>query len=276
MILDGKSLAKSLRKELKQEVAAMDSPPGLAVVLVGDDPASHVYVTKKGKACKRIGITSEIYKLPAQSSQEEVLELIQELNDKETIHGILVQLPLPKHLDSAQIIEAINPVKDVDGLHPTNMGYLLSGKPRLVPCTPLGIMKLLEHYEIALKGKNAVIIGRSNLVGKPISLLLLQEHATTTICHSRTLHLPQITRSADVLVVAAGQPHMIHRDMVKPGTVIIDVGIHRVENKLIGDVDFDSVQSQASYITPVPGGVGPMTVAMLLHNTVKAAKAIKG
>lgn len=275
-IIDGKIAAEKIRQGLKAEVEKLETlgiKPGLAVVLVGNNPASRVYVKAKGKSCEDVGIASFQHDLPEDTKQEELLAIIQKLNNDPQVNGILVQLPLPPHLDQETLLEAISPQKDVDGFHPFNMGRLFIGKPILQPCTPLGIMKLLEHEGIDVKGKHAVVIGRSNIVGKPAAIMLLQRHATVTICHSRTKDLPQVVRQADILIVAIGKPMMVKSDWIKPGAVVIDVGVNRLENgKLAGDVDFEDVKERASFITPVPGGVGPMTIAILLHNTIEAAK----
>ncbi|MCD6183897.1 MAG: bifunctional methylenetetrahydrofolate dehydrogenase/methenyltetrahydrofolate cyclohydrolase FolD, partial [Thermovirga sp.] len=231
--------------------------------------ASKVYVGQKEKACKEVGFESFLYRLPEETTQQELLELVAKLNEDPKVHGILVQLPLPKHLNETEVIEAIRPEKDVDGFHPMNLGKLVAGLPCTVPCTPKGIMYLLEYYGIEIEGKNAVVVGRSNIVGKPVAHLLLQKNATVTICHSRTKNLEAITQEADILVVAAGRPHFITQHMVKKGAVVVDVGINRLESGLVGDVDFDGVRMKASWITPVPGGVGPMTIAMLLQNTLE-------
>jgi methylenetetrahydrofolate dehydrogenase (NADP+)/methenyltetrahydrofolate cyclohydrolase len=278
-IIDGKKIAHDLRNEVRRGVIALQEHkgiiPGLAVILVGDDPASHVYVGRKVKACVELGFLSREYKLPIDTSEAKLLEIIAELNNDRLIHGILVQLPLPKNISTDKIIAAIDPHKDVDGFHPYNMGGLVIGSPLFVSCTPQGIMKLIASTGIDLKGKEAVVVGRSNIVGKPVALLLLAQHATVTICHSRTKNLPSVTRRADILIAAVGQPLMIKANMVKDGVIVIDVGMNRLENgKLVGDVDFDEVALKASYITPVPGGVGPMTIAMLMQNTLKAAMAI--
>jgi len=279
VIIDGNQTAREILEEIRRKTAAMKDRegrvPGLAVVLVGEDPASKVYVGRKAKACADVGFLSREFKLPADTPEERLLGIIRELNDDPLIHGILVQLPLPQHISTEKIIAAIDPHKDVDGFHPYNVGGLLSGTPLFVPCTPRGIMELISRAGIDLKGKEAVVVGRSNIVGKPMALLLLAQHATVTICHSRTKDLPAVTRRADVLVAAIGRPKMIKADMVKKGAVVIDVGVNRLENgKLAGDVDFDDVAPQASFITPVPGGVGPMTIAMLMQNTFDAAVKI--
>ena len=271
-VMDGKTVADRLRNDMKTRCAALDFSPGLAVVWVGDNPASEIYIRHKQKACAQVGIHSVLRHLPAESTQAEVEQVIQELNADMSIHGILVQMPLPQPLDEASVILAIDPAKDVDGLHPVNSGYLFSGTPGLVPCTPLGIMTLLKAYGVDPAGKQAVVIGRSQLVGKPVGMLLLNAHATVSFLHSRTPDLSRYTRDADIVVVAVGQ-NTLTREMVKPGAVVIDVGINRLEGrKITGDVDFFGVSKEASLITPVPGGVGPMTIAMLLENTLKAAQ----
>jgi methylenetetrahydrofolate dehydrogenase (NADP+)/methenyltetrahydrofolate cyclohydrolase len=276
VIIDGNKTAREILEEIRRKTAVMKDQqgdvPGLAVVLVGEDPASKVYVGRKAKACVDVGFMSREFKLPADTPEERLLGIIRELNEDSLIHGILVQLPLPKHISTEKIIAAIDPHKDVDGFHPYNVGGLLAGTPLFVPCTPRGIMELISRAGIDLKGKEAVVVGRSNIVGKPMALLLLAQHATVTICHSRTQDLPAVTRRADVLVAAIGKPKMINGDMVKEGAVVIDVGVNRLENgKLAGDVDFEDVAPKASFITPVPGGVGPMTIAMLMQNTLDAA-----
>jgi len=277
-IIDGNKIAQDIRNEVRQSAISLKEQkgiiPGLAVVLVGEDPASQVYVGKKAKACAEVGFLSREYKLPADTSETRLLEIIAELNQDKLIHGILVQLPLPKNISTDKIIAAIDPHKDVDGFHPYNVGGLLTGSPLFIPCTPQGIMELIARIGIDLKGKEAVVVGRSNIVGKPMALLLLAQHATVTICHSRTKDLPSVTRRADILIAAIGKAHMIKADMVKDGVVVIDVGVNRLENgKLAGDVAFAEVAPKASYITPVPGGVGPMTIAMLMKNTLNAALA---
>ena len=276
-IIDGNKIAQDIRNEVRQGVLELKASrgivPGLAVILVGDDPASQVYVGRKAKACAEVGFLSREYKLPADTEEKKLLKIIQKLNKDELVHGILVQLPLPKHISTENIIAAINPDKDVDGFHPHNVGGLVTGTPLFVPCTPRGIMELISRSGIDLTGKEAVVVGRSNIVGKPMAFLLLAQNATVTMCHSRTKDLPSVTRRADVLIAAIGKPRMIKADMVKEGAVIIDVGVNRLENgKLAGDVDFDEVAPRASYITPVPGGVGPMTIAMLMKNTLDAAR----
>lgn len=246
--------------------------PGLAVIIVGDDPASRVYVNNKKKACCELGILSEEYALPSETSEEELLALIDRLNEDKKISGILVQLPLPKGLDEEKVINRINPKKDVDAFHPVNVGKIMIGNYDFVPCTPFGVMELIAESGIDISGKECVIVGRSNIVGKPMSMLLLHKHGTVTVCHSRTKDLARVTKRADILVVAVGIPEFITGDMIKEGAVVIDVGINRLENKkLVGDVEFESAEAVASAITPVPGGVGPMTIAMLMKNTLKAA-----
>lgn len=274
-IIDGKAIAGKKREELKQaveELKAKGITPGLAVILVGDDPASQTYVRNKQRACKEVGIYSLLLKYEENITEEFLLARIKELNENKEIHGILVQLPLPNQINPKVVIEAIHPDKDVDGFHPLNVGKLLTGEDTFVPCTPLGIIEMLKEIHIDLTGKHAVVIGRSNIVGKPMGQLLLGENATVTYCHSKTVDLPSITRQADVLVSAIGQANRITADYVKEGAVVIDVGMNRnEEGKLCGDVLYDEVKNKASYITPVPGGVGPMTITMLLVNTVKAA-----
>ena len=277
VIIDGNKIAQEIRHEVRKQALALKEKtgivPGLAVILVGEDPASQVYVGRKAKACAEVGFLSREYKLSADTSEAKLLNIISELNGDQTIHGILVQLPLPQHIHTDKIIAAIDPQKDVDGFHPYNMGELVAGNPLYVPCTPRGIMELIRYTGIELTGKEAVVVGRSNIVGKPIALLLLAQHATVTICHSRTKDLPAVTRRADVLIAAVGKAEMIKAGMVKEGAVVIDVGMNRLENgKLAGDVAFDEVAARTSYITPVPGGVGPMTIAMLMKNTLEAAR----
>ncbi|MCL6583202.1 MAG: bifunctional methylenetetrahydrofolate dehydrogenase/methenyltetrahydrofolate cyclohydrolase FolD [bacterium] len=276
MIIDGTKIGNELREKLKGRIATLKARgkvPGLAVILVGDNPASKVYVRMKEKACESLGIYSEKYALSAQTPQDEVLELIKRLNQDEKIHGILVQLPLPDHFNEELIIESIIPTKDVDGFHPINVGNLMLGKALFQPCTPAGVMELLHSSQIDPKGKNAVVVGRSNIVGKPVAVMLLQEHATVTICHSRTRSLADETRRADILIAAIGKPKMITADMVKEGAVVIDVGVNRLpDGSLVGDVDFEGMKDKVAAITPVPGGVGPMTITMLMANTVKSAE----
>ena len=275
-IIDGKRVASQIKENIVAEVRSLKQKtgktPGLAVVLVGDDHASAVYVRTKNKTCKNLGFQSFENILPANTKESTLLGLIDELNKDERVSGILVQLPLPSHISSYKILEAINPQKDVDGFHLENIGRLVTGNATFKPCTPEGIIQLLDHYKVDVEGKNAVVLGRSNIVGKPISLLLLERNATVTICHSRTKNLSAITKSADILIAAIGKPNFVTDDMVKDDVVIIDVGINRVNDKLIGDVDYQSVSKKASLITPVPGGVGPMTIAVLMANTLQAFK----
>ena len=271
-LLDGKALAKSILSKVKTQAASLATPPGLAVVIVGDDPASRVYVNNKKRDCAACGITSHEFALPGDITEDKLLALVQELNHRPDIHGILVQLPLPKGLSDQKIIQAISPEKDVDAFHMLNVGRVLNGEYGFLPCTPAGIIEILDHYGIDPKGKHAVVVGRSNIVGKPMAMMLLHRHATVTICHTRTADLAAMTRQADILVAAVGVQGLIAAHMVKPGAVVIDAGINRKEDgKLCGDVDFDAVSQIASHITPVPGGVGPMTRAMLMLNTVNAA-----
>lgn len=272
-LINGKEISASIRAEIKAEVAKMTTRPGLAVVLVGEDPASQVYVRNKNRACEEVGFYSEMYTLPEETTREELLSLIDQLNESPQIHGILVQLPLPKHLDAEEVILRIDPSKDVDAFHPTNVGKIMIGNHDFLPCTPAGVMELLKRSGIDPAGKECVVIGRSNIVGKPQAMLLLHANATVTICHSRTKDLSEVCRRADILVSAVGRAGFVTADMVKEGAVVIDVGMNRDENgKLCGDVAFDAVSQKTSYITPVPGGVGPMTITMLLQNTVTAAK----
>jgi len=278
-IIDGKQLAQDIRNEIKQEVSELKKEgliPGLSVILVGDDPASQSYVKGKEKGCEEVGIASQLIRRPATISQQELLDLIHELNQDPAVHGILVQLPLPKHLSEDLVIQAIDPKKDVDGFHPINVGNMMIGQPCFLPCTPHGVIEMIKRTGMNISGKHAVVIGRSNIVGKPVSMLLLQENATVSICHSKTPNLSEITRQADILVVGVGKANMIGADHVKPGAVVIDVGVNRIETgKLVGDVRFDEVKDVAGYLTPVPGGVGPMTITMLLKNTVQACKNTK-
>jgi len=278
-LLEGKIFAAAIKAEAKKQVESLQQEfkvtPGLAVIIVGENPASKVYVANKHRSCEELGIYSEVIEMPVDSTKSMLLAKIDELNHNRNIHGILVQLPLPPHIqtDEAEILDFIDPDKDVDGFHPINVGKLATGQEHLVPCTPMGCIKMLELAGIEISGKNAVIIGRSNIVGKPMFHLLLARDATVTVCHSRTKNLAAITKQADILVAAVGRPHFVTADMVKPGAVVIDVGINRIApKKLVGDVDFDAVKSVASAITPVPGGVGLLTIAMLMHNTVKAAR----
>jgi methylenetetrahydrofolate dehydrogenase (NADP+)/methenyltetrahydrofolate cyclohydrolase len=277
IVIDGKAIARDIRAELKQEALRLKSDrgivPGLAVVLIGEDPASQVYVRHKENACAEAEFLSRTIRLPAATTQQTLLALIQSLNDDGQIHGILVQLPLPGHISVDTVTEAIDPCKDVDGFHPLNIGRLFSGNPWHQPCTPVGIIELLDRSAIGIEGKEAVIVGRSNIVGKPLALMLLARHATVTVCHTRTRNLAEVTRRAELLFAAAGKPEMIRADMVREGAVVIDVGINRLaDGRLVGDVAFAECAAKASYITPVPGGVGVMTIAMLLKNTLQAAK----
>jgi len=275
-ILDGKHIAGQLRETIATDVKELKGrgvTPGLAVVLVGEDPASRVYVSMKEKACEQAGIFSDEHKLPADTSEAQLLALIDELNRDGRIDGILVQLPLPKHIDESKVLEAISPHKDVDGFHPYNVGRLVTGKPLFQPCTPYGVMKMLEVAGVDLSGKEVVVVGRSNIVGKPVALMCLAKHATVTLCHSRTKDLAEKVGRADVVIAAVGQPEMIKGSWIKEGAVVIDVGVNRVgEKKLVGDVEFEAARERARLITPVPGGVGPMTITMLLYNTVEGAK----
>ncbi|MBP5155097.1 MAG: bifunctional methylenetetrahydrofolate dehydrogenase/methenyltetrahydrofolate cyclohydrolase FolD [Clostridia bacterium] len=279
-VIDGKAVSAKVKAEVAEEIKELsrgaERAPGLAVVLVGEDPASQVYVRNKKRACEACGINSFEYLLSADESEERLLELIGSLNRDESVDGILVQMPLPKHISPARITEAIDPYKDVDGFHSQNVGLLTQGTPRFVPCTPLGVMRLLSEYGVSVKGKNCLVVGRSNIVGKPMSALLLAADGTVTTAHSRTADLASHTLRADITVAACGRPGMITGDMVKEGAVLIDVGITRVDGKLAGDIDFDSCAGKASFITPVPGGVGPMTIAMLMQNTLKSYKMRKG
>ena len=275
-IIDGKAISQEIRGEWKLRAEALKArgiTPGLAVIIVGEDPASKVYVGNKIKACAELGIYSKHIELPGDTSEAKLLEQIAKLNADPKIHGFLVQLPVPKHIDGNKVLLAISPDKDVDGFHPMNVGELVTGTPKFQPCTPYGVMKLLEKSGVAIEGKHAVVVGRSNIVGKPMALMLLQKNATVTICTSKTVDLAKFTRDADILVVATGKPQMITGDMIKPGAAVIDVGINRLPNgKLAGDVDFDSAKEVAGWITPVPGGVGPMTITMLVASTVMAAE----
>ena len=279
-IIDGKQISTQVKQAVAEEVAQLKTEgihPGLAVVLVGDNPASKVYVGSKEKACEQLGIYSEKYLLPGETTEEELLELVEKLNHKPEINGILVQLPLPEQINEETIINAIDPIKDVDAFHPNNVGKIMIGDFDFLPCTPAGIMDLIASTGVSIEGKNCVVIGRSNIVGKPMSMLLLHKNGTVTICHSRTQNLAEITRKADILVAAVGRPNFVTGDMVKEGAVVIDVGMNRLENgKLCGDVNFAEASERASYITPVPGGVGPMTIATLMRNTVTAAKLQAG
>jgi len=274
-ILDGKALAASIRADLKQKVAALVQRgvrPGLAVILAGDDAASRVYVRNKVLASEQTGVRSELREFPSSVTESELLDRVAALNADAAVHGILVQLPLPKQVDAARILQTVSPAKDVDGFHAANLGALLAGNPAVVPCTPAGVMRLLEHAGVPLAGRQAVVIGRSSIVGKPLVLLLLQRDATVTICHSKTKNIESMTRQADILVAAVGSAKLVGGAMVKPGACVIDVGVNRLaDGSLAGDVDFDAVKEVAGWITPVPGGVGPMTIAMLLENCVRAA-----
>ncbi|MCI7735743.1 MAG: bifunctional methylenetetrahydrofolate dehydrogenase/methenyltetrahydrofolate cyclohydrolase FolD [Clostridiales bacterium] len=275
IIMDGRSVAGRLKEEIARETLLLNQKgiaPHLAVVLVGENAASQVYVRNKENACKKAGIRSTVLRLPETCAQDELENAVRTLNADDSVHGILVQLPLPAHLDEAAVLRLIDPDKDVDGFHAMNSGRLMNGQRGFVPCTPLGVMRMLEAYDIPVRGKHAVVIGRSNIVGKPMAMLLLAADATVTICHSRTENLAQITRQADILVAAVGRPRFVTADMVKPGAAVIDVGINRVDGAIVGDVDFDGVSEVAGYLTPVPGGVGQMTIAMLLANTLDAAK----
>lgn len=278
-IIDGKVISALVKKRVQNEVSDLKQKGvtvGLAVIIVGEDPASKVYVSNKKKACEALGIISEEYALPENTTNEELLALINELNRKPSINGILCQLPLPKHLDEKLIINSIDPNKDVDAFHPFNVGKIMIGDFHFLPCTPAGVMEMLEYEGIDVAGKNCVVIGRSNIVGKPMNMLLLHKNGTVTVCHSKTKNLAEICKKADILVAAVGRPNFVTADMVKPDAVVIDVGINRVDGKLCGDVDFENVSKIASAITPVPGGVGPMTIAMLMQNTLTAAKIQNG
>ena len=279
-LIDGKAIAASIRNQLVAEVAAFREStrivPKLAAVLVGDDPASQVYVRNKEQACAKIGMASELFRLPATTTQAELLDLVAKLNSDTSIHGILVQLPLPRHINETTVLDAVNPLKDVDCFHPENVGLMVQGRPRFRPCTPHGVQVLLQESGTVVDGAHVVVLGRSEIVGKPVAMMLVQKgetaNATVTICHSRTQNLTEIIRSADILIAAIGKPEFVTAEMVKPGAVVIDVGINRVDERLVGDVAFDAVSQVASAITPVPGGVGPMTIAMLLKNTLTAAR----
>jgi methylenetetrahydrofolate dehydrogenase (NADP+)/methenyltetrahydrofolate cyclohydrolase len=274
-IIDGKLVSEKIRNVIKEKAQRIQKEfsrvPGLAAVLVGEDPASQIYVRNKRRSCEDVGIYSEEHKLSESTTQDELLSLIDKLNNDNKINGILVQLPLPSHINESLVLNSVSPEKDVDGFHPINAGYLFEGQPKFIPCTPHGIIKMLEFYNVQIEGKNAVVLGRSNIVGKPAAILLLQKNATVTICHSRTRNLNEVLKNADIIVAAIGKAHFVKKEMVKEGAVIIDVGINRLENgKLAGDVDFDGVREVCSLITPVPGGVGPMTITMLLWNTLKS------
>ncbi len=281
-ILDGKKLSQKIKKELKTEVDKLKKEgitPGLAVILVGNDPASHTYVKMKKNSCAEVGINSKVYEFPEGISEEELLKTIDSINENPEFHGLLIQLPLPKHIDTTKILERVSPSKDVDGFHPYNMGRLVEGLDTFAPCTPLGVMELFEEYNIDVYGKDVCVVGASNIVGKPMWALLVNKMATVNICHIATKDLKSHTKRADIIIVGVGKPNLIKADMVKKGAIVVDIGINKLPNgKLVGDVDFENVSKKTSYITPVPGGVGPMTIAMLLKNTVKAAKifAAKG
>jgi len=280
-IIDGKALAQQIRERIGKDVADLHSRtgvrPGLATILVGDDPASHVYVKNKQKACDAAGIYVDAHKLPASTTQAELLAVIEKANADGRIHGILVQLPLPKHIDSKVILDAVLPQKDADGFHPYNFGRLAEGTPVFEACTPKGVIKMIESTGTKIEGKRAVVLGRSNIVGKPVALMLLHRHATVTICHSKTRDLPGVCREGEILVVAIGRANFVTGDMVREGAVVIDVGVNRLpDGTLVGDVDFGPVSQKAGWISPVPGGVGPMTIAMLLDNTLEAAKRAAG
>ena len=280
-LIDGKALAQTIRDRITKDVAEFHGRtgirPGLATILVGEDPASHLYVKNKQKACETLGIYVDDHRLSASTSQGELLALIEKKNHDERIHGILVQLPLPKHIDSRVVLEAVSPMKDADGFHPYNLGRLVEGTPLFEACTPKGIIKMIESTGVSIEGKRAVVVGRSNIVGKPVALMLLHRHATVTVCHSRTRDLPAVCREADLLVVAIGKARFVTADMVREGALVIDVGTNRLaDGKFVGDVDFDPVSQRAGWISPVPGGVGPMTITMLLDNTVESAKRAGG
>lgn len=279
-LIDGKIVSQFVKDGVREEVKALNEKGvsvGLAVIIVGNDPASRTYVNNKKKACEATGIISEEYALPEETTMEELLALIKELNEKKSINGILCQLPLPEHLDEKIVIENIDPKKDVDAFHAVNTGHIMIGDYSFLPCTPAGIMEMLKYYNIDIEGKECAVIGRSNIVGKPMAMLLLQQNGTVTVCHSKTKNLKEVTSRADILVAAVGKPYFVTADMVKDGAVVIDVGMNRnSDGKLCGDVDFDTVEKKASYITPVPGGVGPMTIATLMKNTVTAAKEQNG
>ena len=280
--IDGKKISALVKEEVQAEAAAFIQKTGvvphLAAVLVGDDPASHVYVRNKERACEKCGLKSTLHRLAESTTQDQLLQLVHDLNADESVHGILVQLPLPEHLDAVPVLDAILPLKDVDGFHPENVGLMLQGRPRFLPCTPHGVMKMLEHHQVQTAGCHAVVIGRSDIVGKPMGALLIQRgaDATVTTCHSRTSNIGAVTRQADLLIAAVGIPEFVKGDMIKPGAVVIDVGINRVDDQLVGDVAFEEAEKVASMITPVPGGVGPMTIAMLLKNTLMAAEQQQG
>ncbi len=272
MILDGKEVAEKVKKEVKMYVETLGYPIKLAAVLVGDNSASKIYVGRKQKSCAEVGIESQLFHLPSETTQEEILELLGTLNQDSAVTAILVQLPLPKHIDEELVLKTVDPKKDVDGFNPLNLGKLAAGNEFITPATPTGIIRLLHEYTIPVEGKHVVIIGRSAIVGRPMALMMINRHATVSVCHSRTKNLAEITRQADIIVVAAGKQNLLTADMIKEGAVVVDVGINRTVNKIVGDVDFESMKDKAGYITPVPGGVGPMTVATLLHNTLQLAR----
>jgi methylenetetrahydrofolate dehydrogenase (NADP+)/methenyltetrahydrofolate cyclohydrolase len=270
-IVDAKRISREIRAEIREQIGKLQgATPGLAAVLVGEDPASEVYVRNKRKGCEEVGIAPTVLRLPADIGEAALLGEVQRLNDDPAVHGILVQLPLPPGINPARVARAIDTLKDVDGLHPENAGRLVANQPGLVPCTPLGCIEILDRYEVGIEGKRAVVLGRSEIVGKPVSLLLLHRHATVTMCHSRTRNLPDVVREGDIVVAAVGRPRMVQGDWIKPGAAVIDVGVNRVEGKLVGDVDFEAVNGVAGLLTPVPGGVGVLTVTMLLRNTLRA------
>jgi methylenetetrahydrofolate dehydrogenase (NADP+)/methenyltetrahydrofolate cyclohydrolase len=280
-LIDGKTLAQSIRERIAKDVAELHAKtgvrPGLAAILVGDDPASHLYVKNKQKACDAAGIYVDEHKLPASTSQADLLSLIEKKNADPRIHGILVQLPLPKHIDSKVVLDAVSPTKDADGFHPYNFGRLVEGNPIFEACTPKGVIKMIESTGVPIEGKRAIVLGRSNIVGKPVALMLLHRHATVTICHSKTRDLPAVCREAEILVVAIGKAKFVTADMVREGALVIDVGVNRLaDGTFVGDVDFGPVSQKAGWISPVPGGVGPMTIAMLLDNTLESAKRFAG
>lgn len=276
IIMDGKALAEKLREALKSEINKLDRKPGLGVIIVGNNPASKIYVKRKQEACSKAGIFSVKVELPETATEEQVEAEIEKFNNDENIDGILVQLPLPGHLNEEKMLGLVSKDKDVDGFHLVNLGKLVSGEKRIEACTPKGVMKLLDHYKISLEGKHAVVVGRSRIVGKPVSLLLLEKNATVTMCHSKTINLKEYTTKADILIMAVGKPHLIKKEMVKHNAVVIDVGMNRMGEGVVGDVDFEGVSQVASYITPVPGGVGPMTIAMLLENCMELYKIHEG
>jgi len=274
-IIDGKAIAGEIQNEIMESVLKLNKKPGLAVILVGEDPASKVYVNNKEKMCNKLGIKSFMYKLPYATTEEELFNLIDELNENDEINGILLQHPVPSHINEKKAFNRISPSKDVDGFHVINKGKLASGEDAFVPCTPLGVIEMLKHDNFEIAGKHCVIIGRSNIVGKPLYELMLNENATVTICHSKTKNIKEICKEADILIAALGKPKFVTEDMVKDGAIVIDVGINRLDGKLVGDVDFENVSKKAEAITPVPGGVGPMTIAMLMKNVIKAYEESK-